>query len=194
MSFLTAVLRFECLTSLPAAECSSEHKGWWVSDSFINICYFSERSLAVLVADERRQSISLRSLWPQEVVFTLPGRNSSHSSFVQCPGTDTKWSSESVFILSCVKNRPYVCTLMELSLLMRGLKLFGSLLKVIPSRARKRFIPASRLWGLKTDKRCSNCHDNSDEIMSRGAFLDSYVLAKVCLEGMPSNTMTLSAR
>lgn len=40
-------------------------------------------------------------------------------------------------------------TLMELSLLILGLKLFGSLLNVISSSDRKRFIPASRLWGLK---------------------------------------------
>lgn len=38
---------------------------------------------------------------------------------------------------------------MELSLLMRGRKLFGSLLNVISSSDRKRFIPASRLWGLR---------------------------------------------
>lgn len=40
-------------------------------------------------------------------------------------------------------------TLMELSLLILGLKLLGSLLNVISSSDRKRFIPARRLWGLK---------------------------------------------
>lgn len=45
-------------------------------------------------------------------------------------------------------------TLMELSLLMRGLKLFGSRLKVISSSDRKRFIPASRLWGLGAEIPC----------------------------------------
>lgn len=53
----------------------------------------------------------------------------------------------------CPSGLPYACrdtdvcvdTLMELSLLMRGLKLFGSRLNVISSSDRKRFIPASRL-------------------------------------------------
>lgn len=44
-----------------------------------------------------------------------------------------------------------VITLMELSLLMRGLKLFGSLLNVISSSDRNLFIPANRLWGLETE-------------------------------------------
>lgn len=58
---------------------------------------------------------------------------------------------------TCPSGLPYTCrdtdvcvhTLMELSLLMRGLKLFGSRLNVISSSDRKRFIPASRLWGLR---------------------------------------------
>lgn len=81
---------FEHLTTSLAIERSSEHKRLMGFRLFLNMCYFSERSLAVLVADERQQSISERSPSPQEVVFTLPGRNSSHSSFVPCPGTDTK--------------------------------------------------------------------------------------------------------
>ena len=53
------------------------------------------------------------------------------------------------------------------SLLMRGLKLLGSLLNVIPSISRNLFMPETRVCG---------------------------VLAMVLMEGVPSNTITRSAR
>lgn len=51
---------------------------------------------------------------------------------------------------------------MELSLLIRGLKLFGSLLNVISNSDRKRFIPASRLWGLRRKRRRKVSHRHGD--------------------------------
>lgn len=86
-----------------------------------------------------------------------------------------------------------VCTLMELSLLILGLKLFGSLLNVISSRDKNLFIPASRLWGLrKRERQITHRYWERDGLRSI-EFLP-HVLAAVCLDGMPSNTMTLSAR
>lgn len=85
-------------------------------------------------------------------------------------------------------------TLMELSLLIRGLKLFGSLLNVISSSDKKRFIPASRLWGLRRELVIVKRDLGGDMDVLLKASTVSYVLAEVFLEGMPSNTMTLSAR
>nr|CAD7599807.1 unnamed protein product [Timema genevievae] len=43
---------------------------------------------------------------------------------------------------------PHRATFTELFLLMRGRKLFGSRLKVIPRSSKKRFIPFSKFWGV----------------------------------------------
>lgn len=83
---------------------------------------------------------------------------------------------------------------MELSLLIRGRKLFGSLLNVISSSDRNRFIPANRLCGLRghSVSIAASVRLTAAAILTR--LSGSYVLAEVFLEGIPSNTMTLSAR
>lgn len=80
---------------------------------------------------------------------------------------------------------------MELSLLIRGLKLFGSLLNVISSSDRNRFIPANRLCGLRETLVTAAVQVKKGFKTRRSA---TYVFAEVILEGIPSNTMTLSAR
>lgn len=90
----------------------------------------------------RRRSAARRS---EARRFNRPGRNSSRSSSVPCPAGETE-SVEAFLSVRTVKSDIKTHrTFMELSLLILGLKLFGSLLNVISSSDRKRFIPASRL-------------------------------------------------
>lgn len=115
---------FERLTTSLAIERSSEHKRLMGFRLFLNMCYFSERSLAVLVADKRQQSISERSPSPQEVVFTLPGRNSSHSSSVPCPGTDTNTKLRVCFYT-------FLCKTQRMCLYLDGIELVDTWSEVI---------------------------------------------------------------